>query len=70
MPFDRAKALADADRCERKLQLLYLALNIPFLTLKLLDSALIVRCDDERDVPALCGKVIAEYAPAGDAKLN
>jgi len=70
MPFDRAKALAEADDCERKLQILYHALGVPFMTLKLLESALIVRCEREDDVLALCGKVVEEYTPHDGETLN
>lgn len=70
MPFDRAKALADADDCERNLQLLYFALGIPFVTMKLLDDKLVVRCDDERDLPAMCKRVADEYTPADSSRLN
>lgn len=70
MPFDRDKALRDADQCERNLQILYHALGVPFVTLKLLDNALVVRCDDEQDVPSLCSRVAEEYTPSGGEKLN
>lgn len=70
MPFDRAKALAEADDCERNQQILYLALGIPFVTMKLLDDKLVVRCEDERDLPAMCKRVADEYTPAESSRLN
>ena len=70
MPFDRAKALAEADDCERKLLILYHALNIPAAFLKLLDNALIVRCEREEDVEPLCRAVVDQYKPANGETLN
>lgn len=46
MPFDRLAALKEADNCERNLQILYRVLGVKFVTLKLLENALVVRCDD------------------------
>lgn len=70
MPFDRAKALAEADECERKLLVLYYALNIPAAFLKLLDNTLIVRCESEADVLPLCSAVVNEYKPPAGQVLN
>ena len=70
MPFDRAKALAEADDCERKLLILYHALNIPAAFLKLIDSALIVRCEHEEDVFPLCNAVVTQYKPDASATIN
>jgi hypothetical protein len=70
MTFDRAAAVAEADRCERNLQLLYRVLGVPYVSMKLLDNALVVRCDVEGDVPALCKKVLDEYAPPAGETLN
>ena len=70
MPFDRDIALIEADDCERKLQILYYALGIPFVTMKLLDEKLVVRCDDERSLPAMCKRVAEEYMPADASRLN
>lgn len=70
MPFDRDKALIEADDCEQKLQILYFALGIPFVTMKMLDDKLVVRCDDERDLPAMCKRVAEEYMPADASRLN
>ena len=70
MAFDRLAALKEADNCERNLQILYRVLGVKFVTLKLLDNALVVRCDDEFDVPSLCAKVVKEYAPNDGETLN
>ena len=63
MPFDRAIALAEAEDCERRLQILYHSLRVPFVTMKLLDGALVVRCENEDDLPAMCQRVADEYTP-------
>lgn len=70
MPFDRATALAEADECERKLLILYHALDIPAAFLKLLDNALVVRCEREEDVLPLCEAIVKEYKPPSGATLN
>lgn len=70
MPFDRARALSEADDCERKLQILYHALGIQFATMKLLDGALVVRCEDGNALPRFCERVLQEYAPPSGQALN
>lgn len=70
MPFDRDKALIEANKCEQNLQILYYALGIPFVTMKLLGDKLVVRCDDDRSLPAMCKRVAEEYMPAESSRLN
>jgi hypothetical protein len=70
MPFDRLAALKEADKWERNLQILYRVLGVPFVTLKLLENSLVVRCEREDDVLALCGKVVEEYTPHDGETLN
>lgn len=67
---DRESLLREADNAERKLQLFYREMGVPFVLLKLLDNVLVVRCEIESDVPSLCGRVMEQYTPRDGETLN
>lgn len=71
MPFDRANALRELDSAIRAQHALCVALQIPMVSLILIDQILTAYCVDAADMRSLCVRVLQEYAPVPDgAALN